>query len=66
MHVLEVAHGTFEDYYIFRGCTHLLEKTDTYGTCVTEKGETIKMVEYQGKWYLDGDLPWGANLPKSQ
>ncbi len=51
------AHSTFENYYAFRGCSQLLEKTDTYGRCVTSDGQTIKIVLYSGKWYLDGDLP---------
>lgn len=54
------AHDTFENYYAFRGCTQLLEKTDTYGICKTSSGETIKIVAYDNKWYLDGDLPWGC------
>jgi hypothetical protein len=56
---LRKAHSTFENYYAFRGCTQLLEKTDTYGTCKLSSGQTIKIVKYQNKWYLDGDLPCG-------
>ena len=26
-------------------------------TCITNTGQTIKIVLYKGKWYLDGDLP---------
>jgi len=55
--MLQKAHSTFEDYYTFRGCTALLEKTDNYGICKTGSGQTIKIVKYQEKWYLDGDLP---------
>jgi len=54
---LNVAHSTFENYYKFRGCTELLERTDTYGLCKTGSGQTIKIVKYQGRWFLDGDLP---------
>jgi hypothetical protein len=57
---LRKAHSTFENYYTFRGCTQLLEKTDIYGTCKTNSGQVIKIVEYRSKWYLDGDLPWAC------
>ncbi len=54
---LNIAHSSFENYYNFRGCTQLLEKTDTYGTCKLQSGEIIKLVKIQNKWYLDGDGP---------
>jgi hypothetical protein len=56
-----LAHTTFERYYAFRGCVALIDKTDTYGDCRLANGQTIKMVLYNGRWYLDGDLPspWG-------
>ncbi len=57
---LRKAHSTFENYYAFRGCAQLLEKTSDYGTCKLPSGETIKIVKFQNKWYLDGDLPWGC------
>jgi hypothetical protein len=57
---LRKAHSTFENYYAFRGCQTLVEKTDTYGTCKLTNGSTIKIVMYQGKWYLDGDLPYAC------
>jgi hypothetical protein len=56
---LKKAHSTFENYYAFRGCSELLTKTDDYGLCKISSGETIKIVKFQGKWYLDGDLPCG-------
>lgn len=56
---LQKAHSTFENYYTFRGCVQLIEKTDDYGICKTKDGQTIKIVKYQDKWYLDGDLPCG-------
>lgn len=56
---LQKAHSTFENYYAFRGCTTLIKKTSEYGVCRTESGQTIKIVEFRGKWYLDGDLPCG-------
>ena len=58
--VLKKAHSTFENYYAFRGCTQLLDKKADYGTCKTSTGETIKIVKYNNKWYLDGDLPWAC------
>jgi hypothetical protein len=57
---LRKAHSTFENYYAFRGCVQLLDKTDDYGICKTNSGQTIKIVKYQNKWYLDGDLPWAC------
>jgi hypothetical protein len=54
---LRRAHSSFENYYAFRGCKELLQKTDSYGICRTDDGNTIKIVLYNGRWYLDGDLP---------
>jgi len=59
---LRRAHNTFDNYYAFRGCVKLLKKTDTYGICKISSGQTIKIVKYQGKWFLDGDLP-NCGLP---
>lgn len=56
---LQKAHSTFENYYKFRGCTELIAKTDTYGLCKTKSGETIKIVKFNDRWFLDGDLPCG-------
>ena len=56
---LKNAHSTFENYYTFRGCSKLLQKTDTWGTCQTKSNDTIKIVKYQDRWFLDGDLPCG-------
>ena len=56
---LQKAHSTFEDYYHFRGCTELLSKTDSYGFCKTANNQIIKIVNFRGKWYLEGDLPCG-------
>ncbi len=58
---LQKAHSTFDNYYAFRGCLQLIEKTDEYGICRIQSGETIKIVKYQGRWFLDGDLP-GSGL----
>jgi len=56
---LRKAHSTFENYYAFRGCINLLEKTPDYGVCKTKSGETIKIVKFDNRWFLDGDLPCG-------
>ena len=50
-------HTTFEKYYQFRGCVKLLDKTDNYGDCQLVDGTKIKLVKFNNKWYLDGDLP---------
>ncbi len=57
--ILRKAHSTFENYYSFRGCVQLTEKTNDYGLCKTTSGQVVKIVKSQGKWYLDGDLPCG-------
>ncbi|MCL5003942.1 MAG: hypothetical protein M1352_01580 [Patescibacteria group bacterium] len=58
--VLRKAHSTFNNYYAFRGCEKLLEKTSDFGTCQTANGRTIKIVKFHDKWYLEGDLPWAC------
>jgi hypothetical protein len=57
---LQIAHSTFDNYYKFRGCTELINKTDDYGFCKINSGQTVKIVKYNNKWYLDGDLPSGS------
>lgn len=59
-HYLRVAHSSFEQYYAFRGCKTLVDRTDTYGDCTLADGTSIKIVKYHDKWYLDGDLPWAC------
>ncbi len=54
---LQRAHSTFDNYYAFRGCVQLLQRTPDYGVCRTNAGQTIKIVEFRSKWYLDNDLP---------
>jgi hypothetical protein len=55
--VLKKAHSTFDNYYAFRGCTQLVSRTDTSGVCTTASGQTITIVEIDGRWYLQGDGP---------
>jgi hypothetical protein len=59
---VDMAHSTFENYYAFRGCVQLIDKTDTMGRCKTADGQTITLVKFHNQWYLDGDLPmcWGT------
>jgi len=54
---LRIAHSTFENYYAFRSCVQLIDKTDTYGDCKLADGQIIKLVLINGRWYLDGDGP---------
>lgn len=54
---LKKAHSSFENYYAFRGCVQLLEKTPDYGTCKISSGQIIKIVKINNQWYLDGDGP---------
>ena len=54
---LRTAHSTFENYYNFRGCVQLVQKTDSYATCKLASGKIIKIIKYNNRWYLDGDLP---------
>ena len=56
-HELNLAHSTFDNYYAFRGCVQLIDRTDTYGDCKLADGSTIKIVLINGSWYLDGDGP---------
>jgi len=57
--ILNRAHSTFDNYYAFRGCLKLISKTDDYGVCQTSSGQTIKIVKFDNRWFLDGDLPCG-------
>lgn len=56
--ILGRAHSSFKNYYQFRGCVSLVKKTNDYGICKLSTGKQIKIVKYQDKWYLDGDLPF--------
>lgn len=54
---LQIAHSTFDNYYKFRGCADLINKTENYGFCKINSGQIIKIVKYENRWFLDGDLP---------
>jgi len=56
---LNKAHSTFDNYYAFRGCAQLISQTDDTGVCKLASGQIIKIVKFENKWYLDGDLPCG-------
>ena len=53
------AHDTFDGYCEWRGLI-VDTKTDNYGYCKdTNTGKEFKIVLYEGRWFLDGDLPCG-------
>jgi hypothetical protein len=54
---LRTAHSSFANYASFRGCSQITSETSTSGTCTLPNGQSITMVQYEGKWYLEGDLP---------
>ncbi len=55
--VVDTAHSTFENYYAFRGCVQLIDRTDNVGHCKISDGQIITIVKFRNQWYLDGDLP---------
>ncbi len=57
--MLQKAHSTFDNYYTFRGCIKLISRTNDYGICQISSGQTIKIVKFDNRWFLDGDLPCG-------
>ena len=53
------AHETFEGYCAWRGLV-VESKSSDYGYCKnTKTGQEYKIVLYQNRWFLDGDLPCG-------
>lgn len=54
---LHKAHSTFDNYYRFRGCVQLLNKTDTSAQCTLPSGQVITLEQINNKWYLQGDGP---------
>ena len=57
--ILQSVHSSFDNYYKFRGCSELISKSTDSGVCKLPSGKTIKIVKFENKWYLDGDLPNG-------
>lgn len=58
---LQKAHSSFANYAAFRGCATITSQSTASGTCTLPNGQTITMVKFNGRWYLNGDLPycWG-------
>lgn len=54
---LREAHSTFDNYAAFRGCEEITSQTDTSGTCTLSNGQSITIVKFNNKWFLQGDLP---------
>lgn len=55
--MLQKAHSTFDNYAAFRGCTHITSRTDSVGRCVTDSGQSVTIVKFDNRWFLQGDLP---------
>jgi hypothetical protein len=56
--VLRKAHSSFANYAAFRGCATITGQSATSGTCTLGNGQSITMVERNGKWFLQGDYGW--------
>ena len=53
------AHNTFDGYCKWRGLV-VVNKFSDYGYCQDLRtGKEFKIVLYNGRWFLDGDLPCG-------
>ncbi len=53
------AHDMFDGYCEWRGLT-VASKSDNYGYCENKQtGQKYKIVLFEGRWFLDGDLPCG-------
>lgn len=59
--VLRAAHRSFADYAAFRGCTTVTGRSASSGTCTIADGRSITIVKFDGRWYLQGDLPFCWN-----
>jgi hypothetical protein len=54
---IQKAHEAFDGYCKWRGL-EIVSKSDNFGYCRDAKsGKEFKMILFDGKWYLDGDLP---------
>jgi hypothetical protein len=54
---LQKAHSTFDNYAAFRGCEQITSETATSGTCALSSGQSITIVKFDNRWFLQGDLP---------
>ncbi|MDE1848871.1 MAG: hypothetical protein KGH55_02470 [Nanoarchaeota archaeon] len=54
------AHAALEGYCHWRGL-QVVNQSETFGYCKDSSGETYKIVLFDGRWYLNGDLP-GSGL----
>ncbi len=54
---LKIAHSSFDNYYNFRGCKELINKTSDYANCKLTNGKIIKIVKIDNKWFLENDGP---------
>lgn len=50
------AHSTFEGYCHWRGLEVVNQSAD-FGYCSNPSGQIYKIVLFNGRWYLNGDLP---------
>lgn len=51
------AHGTFDGYCKWRGL-EIVNQSNDFGYCRDAvSGQVFKIVLFNGRWYLDGDLP---------
>ena len=55
--MLQKAHSSFANYAAFRGCATVTSQTDATGTCTLANGQSITLVKFDNKWFLQGDLP---------
>lgn len=54
------AHDTFVGYCHWRGL-QVINQSSGFGYCGDNSGNTYKIIQYNGRWYLGGDLP-GSGL----
>ncbi len=54
---LQKAHSSFANYAAFRGCAQITGESDSSGTCMLANGQSITIVKFNGRWFLQGDLP---------
>ncbi len=54
---LRKAHSSLANYAAFRGCASVAEESGGYAICGLPSGQSIKLVQFRNRWYLDKDLP---------